>query len=135
MKRLRNLNGRRDAALTLGVLFFFGACQTNPGPPQPVTHVVIMWLKHPERAADRAQLVRAAHSLRLMPGVTGVRTGRSVAFPAREADRNFDLGVAITFRDRAALQRYQRDFGHLDAMQRYLQPLVRRYVVYNFSDR
>jgi len=52
-----------------------------------------------------------------------------------EADRSFDLGVVITFRDRAALQRYEKDPRHLEAMRRYLQPFVRRYETYNLTAR
>ena len=103
--------------------------------PQPVTHVVLMWLKHPESAADRAQLVRAAHSLRMMPGVLRVETGRTVRGLGPEVDRSFDLGVVITFRDRAALERYEEDPRHSGAMERYLRPLVRHYEVYNLGVR
>jgi hypothetical protein len=95
----------------------------------------LIWLKHPERSADRAQLTRAAHSLRMIPGVLRVQTGRSVPTLPSGADRSFDLGVVITFRDRAALQRYEKDPRHLEAMRRYLQPLVRRYEIYNSTGR
>ena len=39
------------------------------GPVERHCSVVLIWLKHPESAADRAQLIRAAHSLRMIPGV------------------------------------------------------------------
>jgi hypothetical protein len=112
-----------------------GACQTAPPASSPLTRVVLIWLKHPERSADRTQLSRAAHSLRMIPGVLRVQTGRSVPTLPAGADRSFDLGVVITFRDRAALQRYEKDPRHLEAMRRYLQPLVRRYEIYNLTGR
>lgn len=121
--------------LALGLVLATAGCGTTPSQPQPVQHIVLLWLVHPGSAADRAQLVRAARSLQMMPGVLRVKTGREVPLPNTEADRNFDLGVAITFRDRAALQRYEKDSRHADAMKRYLQPLVRRYVVYNLGTR
>jgi len=92
-------------------------------------------MKHPARSADRAQLTRATHSLRMIPGVLRVQTGRTVPMLPSGADRSFDLGVMITFRDRAALQRYEKDPQHLEAMRRYLQSLVRRYEIYNTTDR
>ena len=79
--------------------------------------------------------MRAAHSLRMIPGVLRVETGRTISPLGPDVPRDFDLGVVITFRDRAALQRYQRDPRHLEAMRRYLEPLVRHYEVYNLSDR
>lgn len=121
--------------LTLGCVLASASCNTTPVAPQPVQHIVLMWLARPESAPDRAQLLRAARSLQMMPGVVRVETGRNVPSPNAEADRDFDLGVVITFRDRAALQRYEKDPRHADAMQRYLKPLVRRYVVYNLGLR
>ena len=100
-----------------------------------VTHVVLMWLKHPEHRGDRAQLIRAAHSLRMIPGVLSVQAGRAIPVVGDPPRKDFDLGVVITFRDRFALQRYEKDPRHLDAMRRYLQPLVRHYEVYNLPGR
>jgi hypothetical protein len=97
-----------------------------------VTHLILMWMKHPGRGADRAQLKRAASSLRMFPGVLRVEV--VPALPTGP-DRSFDFGVVITFRDRAVLQRYEKDPRRREAMRRYLQPLVRRYEVYNFSSR
>ncbi len=121
--------------LALGVALACAGCSITPVPPRPVQHIVLMWLERPESAPDRAQLIRAARSLQMMPGVVRVETGRNVPSPSSQADRDFDLGVVITFRDRAALQRYEKNPRHADAMQRYLKPLVRRYVVYNLGTR
>jgi hypothetical protein len=114
---------------------FFGGCITSPPPASPVTHVVLMWLKHPNRKADRAQIIRAANSLRMIPGVVRVQAGGAIPPVGPHPPQNFDLGVVITFRDRAALQRYEKDPRHVEAMRRYLQPLVRRYEVYNVGGR
>ena len=123
------------ARLAICSSILLGACQTAPPVSPTVTRVVLIWLKHPDRSADRAQLSRAAHSLRMIPGVLRVQTGRTVPRLPSGADRSFDLGVMITFRDRAALQRYEKDPRHLEAMRRYLQSLVRRYEIYNTTDR
>ena len=95
-----------------------------------------MWLKHPGRGPPIARkLSSAAHSLRMIPGVLRVEAGRTVPTLPPGADRSFDLGVVITFRDHAALQRYEKDPRHLEAMRRYLRPFVRRYEIYNLSGR
>ena len=103
---------------------------TTPSVPQAVTRVVLIWLKNPSSATDRAQIIRTAQALRMMPGVAKVTTGRA-AVPAAATDRSFDLGVIITFRDRAAYLRYERDPHHAQAIERFLRPLVQRYEVYN----
>jgi hypothetical protein len=135
-RECKKYSARAFVGLTaLALLFFLGACLSPPPPGPNVTHVVLMWLKHPERAEDRAELIRAARSLRLIPGVLRVETGPTVPPIGAQAPRDFDLGVAVTFRDRAALDRYEKDPRHSVAMQRYLHPLVRRYEVYNLGTR
>lgn len=119
----------------MALCLFLQGCATVPAPSPSVTHVVLMWLKHPGSGADRAQLIRAAHSLRMIPGVMRVEVGRVVPALPPGVDRSFDLGVVITFRDRFALQRYEKDPRHPEAMRRYLRPLVRRYEVYNLGGR
>lgn len=123
------------AFATLLPLFFAGACSVTPKALPPVTRVVLVWMKDPGDAAARGQVVRAARSLRMIPGVTKVETGRNVPVSGLGLDRTFDLGVMITFRNRAALQRYEKDPRHLEAMRRYLKPLVRRYEVFNIDGR
>jgi hypothetical protein len=138
MRRFREISPIRLGAfarLAICSSILLGACQTAPPVSSTVTRVVLIWLKHPERSGDRAQLSRAAHSLRMIPGVLRVQTGRTVPMLPSGADRSFDLGVMITFRDRAALQRYEKDPRHLEAMRRYLQSLVRRYEIYNLTGR
>jgi len=110
---------------------WLAGCVTTPPPPMPVTQVILLWLKNPERQENRAQIRRTARSLRMIPGVRSVETRRNVAELPPGVDRSFDLAVIVTFADRAALQRYRNDPQHREAMQRYLRPLVRHYEVYN----
>jgi hypothetical protein len=137
MAHRNNSFSDRTAFTTLAICgsLFLSSCSNLSAPLRPVTHVVLMWLKHPGRPADRAQLIRAARSLRMIPGVLRVEAGHAAPSPPPGVDRSFDLGVVITFRDRAALERYEEDPRHLDAVRRYLEPLVRRYLVYDLSGR
>jgi hypothetical protein len=112
-----------------------GACSNLSGLAHPARHVILVWLKHPTSPGDRAQVLRAARALRMMPGVLRVDAGRAVPPPPAGMDRSFDVGVVITFRDRAALQRYEQDPRQRGAVGRYVKPLVRRYEVYNLDGR
>jgi hypothetical protein len=137
MKRVgerSDLRTRAIAGLTICLVLALNGCLPPPTSPT-VTHVVLLWLKHPKRNSDRARLVHAAQSLRRMPGVLRVDAGKSIPQVGPSQRKDFDLGVAITFRDRAALQRYEKDPRHLEAMRHYLGPLVRRYEAYNLDDR
>lgn len=138
MRRFRQCNDiglGSLAAVAICSPILLGACATTSPVSPTITRVVLIWLKHPERSADRAQLVRAAHSLRMIPGVLRVQTGRVVPALPTGVDRSFDLAVVITFRDRAALQHYEKDPRQAEAMGRYLRPLVCRYEVYHLSGR
>lgn len=123
------------AALAACSSIFLPACSTTPVPPPGVSLAVLMWLKYPDRSADRLQLIRAAHSLRMIPGVLRVDVGRVVPGLPPEVDKSFDLAVVITFRDHAALERYKSSQRRHEAMHRYLRPLVRRYVICDLSGR
>jgi hypothetical protein len=129
----RNNRSRFGASATLAICFVLLGCSTTSPPSPVVTHVILIWLKHPERGVDRARLMRAAHSLRRVPGVLRVEAGRAMPALPPGVDRSFDLGVAMTFRDRAALERYEQDPRYRKAMHHYLRPLVRHYEAYNLS--
>jgi len=139
-RRMKRVGERNDlriwaiASLTICLVLALNRCLPPPASPT-VTHIVLLWLKHPKRNSDRAQLVHAAQSLRMIPGVLRVDAGKSLPQLGPSQRKDFDLGVVITFRDRAALQRYEKDPRHLEAMRHYLGPLVRHYEVYNLDDR
>jgi len=99
-----------------------------------ITHVVLFWLKRPGNADDHNVLLRALRTLRRFRGVNDMRVGRALPVDRPGLEQSFDLGVVVIFRDREALEKFEHDprrGGALDAM---LQPLVRRYTVYNFAN-
>jgi hypothetical protein len=96
-----------------------------------IHHVVIFWLKHPGNAQDLVHLTRASEKFRTLPGVLRVETGRALPVRRTGIEQPFDLCVIFTFQDRAALKRFEVDPRHLAAVKSVLQPLVKRYAVYN----
>ena len=99
-----------------------------------ITHVMLFWLKRPGNADDQNVLLRALRTLRRFRGVNDMRVGRALPVDRPGLEQSFDLGVVVIFRDREALEKFEHDprrGGALDAM---LQPLVRRYTVYNFAN-
>jgi hypothetical protein len=99
-----------------------------------VIHVMLFWLKRPGNVDDRNVLLRGLRTLRRVRGVTELRVGRPLSGDRPGLEQSFDLGVIVVFRDREALEKFEQDprrRGVLDAM---LQPLVRRYTVYNLAN-
>jgi hypothetical protein len=92
---------------------------------------VIIWLKRPGHAGEQAALIRASKEFRRMNGVLGIEAGPALPVARPGLEQSFDLLVVFTFRDQRALREFEKDPRHLKAVQRVLQPLVKRDVVYN----
>src|SRR6266536_3188275 len=99
-----------------------------------VTRVMLFWLKRPGNVDDQNFLLRALRTLRRARGVNDVRVGRPLLVDRPSVEQSFDLGVVVIFRDREALEKFERDPRRRGALDAMLQPLVRRYIVYNFAN-
>jgi hypothetical protein len=97
-----------------------------------VTHVMLFWLKRPGNVDDQNYLLRALRRLRRARGVNDVRVGRPLPVDRPGLEQSFDLGVVMTFRDREALEKFERGQRREQAIDAVLRPLVRQYTVYNF---
>src|SRR5213080_1809630 len=97
-----------------------------------VTHVILFWLKRPGNVDDQNFLRRGLRTLRRARGVNDVRVGRPLPVDRPSVEQSFDLGVIMTFRDREALEKFERDQRRQQAIDAMLRPLVRQYIVYNF---
>jgi hypothetical protein len=97
-----------------------------------VTHVMLFWLKRPGNVDYQNYLLRALRTLRRARGVNDMRVGRSLPLDRPSVEQSFDLGVVMTFRDREALEKFERDRQREQAINAMLGPLVHQYTVYNF---
>jgi hypothetical protein len=99
-----------------------------------VTHVMLFWLKRPGNIDDQNLLLRGLRTVRRVRGVNDVRVGRPLPVDRPDLEQSFDLGVVIIFRDREALEKFERDPRRRGALDAILQPLIRRYIIYNFAN-
>lgn len=106
--------------------------QAAPARSGQVTHVMLFWLKRPGNVDDQNFLLRALRTLRRVRGVNDVRVGKSLPVARPRLEQPFDLGVVMIFRDREALEKFERDRRREQAIDAMLRPLVRQYTVYNF---
>ena len=93
---------------------------------------MLFWLKRPGNVDDQNYLLRALRTLRRVRGINEVRFGRPLPGYRPSLEESFDLGVVVIFRNREALEKFQRDQQPEKAIDAMLRPLVRRYSVYNF---
>lgn len=98
-----------------------------------VSHIVVLWLKHPGNVEEENALIRATHSFKRIHGVRRIEVGRSITIHRPEIEQAFDLCAIITFKDEAALTKFENDKRHAQAVELFLKPFVRRYVIYNFA--
>ena len=126
-----SLRPRILSAAVLSFALLFVASAISAGTRGEVHHVVIFWLKQPRNERHLAQLTRASEKFRALPGVVRVETGRGLPVRRIGIEQPFDLCVIFTFENRAALKRFETDSQHLAAVKSVLQPLVKRYAVYN----
>ena len=123
----------RLAIFVLAAALSLASVQAAPGRSGQISHVVLFWLKRPGNVDDQNVLLRAARSFRRIKGVSDVRVGRSLPV-ARPVEQSFDIGLVITFKDAGALKKFERNQRHQQVVEAALRPLVRRYIVYNFSN-
>jgi hypothetical protein len=99
-----------------------------------VTHVMLFWLNRPGNVNDQNVLLRGLRTLRRVRGVNDVRVGRPLPVDRPALEQSFDLGVVVIFRNREAFEKFEHDPRRRGALDAILEPLVRRYTIYNFAN-
>ena len=99
-----------------------------------VVHAVFLWLKQPENAQHRYQLLHASDQLRAIPGVVDIRYGETITSDRTIVDDSFDVGLYIYFSDVEAMNGYLVHPEHKRLVEQDLKPIVERIVVYDFHD-
>jgi hypothetical protein len=111
------------------------ACAASPERERSgrLHHVGLVWLKEPGNAAQRQQLIDAAHRFeREIPEVRAVRVGRAHAQESPLVDDSFDVCFVMELDDQAALERYGRHPVHEQAAREVFLPLAAKLVFYDF---
>lgn len=101
-----------------------------------VEHVVLIWLNDPGNTADKDSMAAAARSFpKEIPGILSVSVGDAVPSPRDVVDDSFDLAFVMRFKDKAALDAYEKHPVHVKAVKEVLAPKVSKLKVYDVSVR
>jgi hypothetical protein len=106
---------------------------TRPG---NVDHVVLLWMNEPGNDAVKEKMIATSRAFaREIPGIVSVSVGDAVPSDRDVVDDSFDLGIVIRFKDRAALDAYQKHPAHTKAAKEVLAPNASRLKVYDIEAR
>jgi len=109
--------------------------QSGDFPAHSISHVVICYLKHPGNPIERQQLIDASKTLSSIPGIIDMKMGRALPSTRPVVVSDFDAAFIFTFKDAAALDAYQTNPRHLQAVKEVLEPLVGKLIIYDIVNQ
>lgn len=110
-------------------------CQSAPRAGQ-VEHVVLVWLNEPGNAAIKDKMVAACRTFpREIDGILSLSVGDALPSDREVVDDSFDLGIVLRFKDKAALDAYEKHPVHVKAVKEVLAPNASKLKVYDITVR
>lgn len=101
-------------------------------PKGKVEHVVLVWLKKPGDAADRAKVVAAAkHFQAEIREIQHLSVGQPLPSERPVVDDSFDVGLVMRFANPQDLSTYEKHPVHVKAVKEILQPIAKKLLVYD----
>ena len=97
------------------------------------SHIVIFWTDPAQPNAADELIAGATKYLKPVPGVLQFHVGKMVPSHRPVVDQSYQVALNVTFKDKAAQDRYQVDPLHIEFVQKVLKPLVTKVVVYDFE--
>jgi len=97
-----------------------------------VTHVVMVWLKHPGNEQQRSEFIKASEHLSGLPGILHRHVGVVLPSDRGIVNDTFDVAITVTLKNKEALQAYLDNPKHKQVLQNEIKPLVNRVIAYDF---
>jgi hypothetical protein len=125
------------AILSLAALSLLASCTSCPmgcktTAKGKVEHVVLIWLKKPGNAADRAQAISTAKMFQKeIAEIQHLSVGQPVASERPVVDDSFDVGLVMRFANQADLTTYENHPVHVKAVNDVLKPMAAKLLVYD----
>jgi hypothetical protein len=122
------------ALFALTALSFLSSCTSCPfgcetTPKGKVEHVVLVWLKKPGDAADRAKVISAAKMFQAeIQEIQHLSVGTPLASDRPVVD---DVGLVMRFANSTDLGTYEKHPVHVKAVKEVLQPIAKKLLVYD----
>lgn len=97
-----------------------------------VEHIVLVWLKKPGDAAQRAQVIATAKMFQAeIKEIQHLSVGTALASDRPVVDDSFDVGLVMRFANKTDLSTYENHPVHTKAVKEVLQPIAKKLQVYD----
>ena len=125
--------------LSVAVALALSSCTTCPFGCQTtakgkVEHIVLVWLKRPGNAADRATVIATAKKFQAeISQIQHLSVGTPVGSERPIVDDSFDVGLVMRFNSKADMGTYEKHPVHVNAVKQTLLPLAKKLLVYDIG--
>lgn len=125
--------------LAVAVAFILSSCTSCPfgyktTAKGKVEHIVLVWLKRPGNAADRAALIATARKFQAeIKQIQHLSVGPAVPSSREIVDDSFDVGFVMRFASNADMDAYEKHPVHVNAVKQTLMPLAKKVLVYDIG--
>jgi Stress responsive A/B Barrel Domain len=114
----------------------FPACLAPESAENPrimFSHVVIFWTDPAKHEAADAVIAGANKYLKSIPGVLHFHIGKMSPSHRPVVDQTYQVALNIGFNNKNEESEYQSHPQHLEFVEHYVKPLVKKVVVYDFE--
>lgn len=103
-------------------------------PKGKVEHIVLVWLKRPGNAVDRAAVIAASKRFQAEIGqIQHLSVGQVVPSDRDIVDDSFDVGFIMRFDNKDDMTAYEKHPVHVNAVKQTLLPLAKKVLVYDIA--
>ena len=98
-----------------------------------LSHIVIFWTD-PAIPGAADELIAGAHKhLKGIPGAAHFHVGKMSPSVRPVVEQSYQVGLNLVFPDKKTEQEYQVHPEHLEFVAKYVKPLVKKLIVYDFE--
>ena len=123
--------------LFLVLAFALSSCTTCPFGGRTtaqgkIEHIVLVWLKSPGNAADRATVIALTKQFQSeIQGIQHLSVGQAVPSDRDIVDDSFDVGFVMRFANKDDMTAYEKHAVHVNTVKEKLLPLAKKVLVYD----
>jgi hypothetical protein len=97
------------------------------------SHIVIFWTDPGQPNAADQLVASASKLLQPIPGLVHFQVGKMIGSQRPVVDQSYQVALNTVFTSQAAHDAYQVHPAHVEFVQKYVKPLVKKIVVYDFE--